>query len=353
MTENKILMVAPSWLGDMVMSQALVQQLIEQSPHCEIHVLAPPATQALAERMPGVFSSVTSPFAHGELNLPARFALAREIKKQQFEQAIILPNSFKSAIVPWCAGIKKRTGWKGEFRYGLINDLRVLDKAAIPLMVDRFYALGLPALQIIGQSFARSKKRPRLTSSASNFDQLRTRFSLSLEFPVIAFCPGAEYGPSKQWPAEYFSTLASGCMDAGYDVWLLGSRGDMAISQEIENRLGSVLSGKPKKFINLCGQTSLLDAVDLIDAADVAVSNDSGLMHIACAVDTPVVSIYGSTTPEFTPPLSENVRVLQSDISCRPCFERVCPLGHMECLRSLTPQLAVGAVNSLLAENSR
>ncbi len=346
-TNKKILLVAPSWLGDMVMSQALVQHLIEQSPGSEIHLLAPSATQALAERMPGVFTSVTSPFAHGELNLPARFALARELKKQQFEQAIILPNSFKSALVPWRAGIKNRTGWKGEFRYGLINDLRILDKAAIPLMVNRFCALAFPATQGLVQSH----KQPRLTISASNLDRLRTRFSLALEHPVIAFCPGAAYGPSKQWPAEYFSMLASACLKAGYSVWLLGSGSDVEISREIERGTDAALPEKPNKIINLCGETGLLDVVDLIAAAAVAVSNDSGLMHVACAVGTPVVSIYGSTTPAFTPPLSENVRVLQSDISCRPCFARVCPLGHLECLRSLVPLQAFDAVNSLLAEN--
>jgi len=341
---EKTLIVAPSWLGDMVMSQVLVQELVEQSPQGEVHVLAPPATFAIAARMPGVVSAISSPFVHGALNLLARFTLAKQLSSQGFQQAIVLPNSFKSALIPWRAGIKKRTGWKGEHRYGLINDLRVLDKAAVPLMVNRFYVLAFPFTEISLQT----DKQPRLTTDAENFDLLRNKLSLSVDKPIVALCPGAEYGPSKQWPAGHFSTLADACLDAGFTVWILGSKGDSAISRDIIDAMDA-----PARVVDLCGKTSLVDAVDLIHAADIVVSNDSGLMHVACAVDTPVVCIYGSTTPNFTPPLGKKVRILQTSISCRPCFERVCPLGHLKCLQGLSPKIAMNALCGLLAEANR
>ena len=342
---EKTLVVAPSWLGDMVMSHVLIQQLVEQSPQAEIHVLAPPATLAVAARMPGVVSSISSPFAHGSLKLLARFALAKQLGKQGFQQAIVLPNSFKSALIPWRAGIKKRTAWKGEHRYGLINDLRVLDKSAIPLMVNRFYALAFPSAEEVLQT----DKRPRLLTDAVNLEQLRSRFSLRTDKIIVALCPGAEYGPSKQWPARNFSDLASACLDAGYGVWILGSQNDSAITHDI---IAAMDASSATRVVNLTGKTSLVDAVDLIHAADLVVSNDSGLMHVACAVDTPVVCIYGSTTPEFTPPLSDKVRVLQTTLTCRPCFKRVCPLGHLDCLNSISPEMVMDALRSLLVEDN-
>jgi len=341
---EKILVVAPSWLGDMVMSQVLIQQLLESSPQAQIHVLAPSATLAIATRMPGVVAAIPSPFAHGKLNLRGRFALAKQIKRQGFDQAIILPNSFKSALIPWRAGINKRTAWRGEHRYGLVNDLRVLDKTAIPLMVNRFYALAFP----FTRKYLHTDKHPRLTTDVENLKKLRAKFLLDADKTIVALCPGAEYGPSKQWPAGHFSSLALACMNAGYGVWILGSKGDSAISEDI---MAGMDADSSAQIVNLTGKTSLEDVVDLLRAADIVVSNDSGLMHVTCAVDTPVVCVYGSTTPEFTPPLSKRARILQTSISCRPCFKRECPLGHLQCLTNLSPGLVMESLDSLLTED--
>ncbi|MBV1907559.1 MAG: lipopolysaccharide heptosyltransferase II [Pseudomonadales bacterium] len=340
LVSDKVLIIAPAWVGDMVMSHVVVQQLLINSPSSEIHMLAPAATLPVAKRMPGVYKASESPFSHGELNLSGRRALGKTLQSENYGQAIVLPNSLKSALIPWYAKIKKRTGWKGELRYFLLNDLRVLNSTAVPLMVDRFHLLAMAR----DFSPTGSVLLPRLDAEPANMSRLRTAHGLSIKKPVVAICPGAEYGPSKKWPVEYFSELSEKCIDAGFQVWILGSPGDKSVA---ENILSCMPQDQSENLIDLTGRTSMLDAIDLIHAADVVVSNDSGLMHVACAVDTPVVCVYGSTTPSFTPPLNVSARVLQTTLSCRPCFERECPLGHLQCLKSISAAEVFSALQAI------
>lgn len=331
-TAERILLVAPAWVGDMVMAHCLVQLLAARQPGAQIHVLAPPATAPLAGRMTGVAASHLLEVGHGGLQWAQRRAAARALAPLGFHRAIVLPNTLKSALVPWWAGIRKRTGWHGESRYGLLNDRRRLDPARYPLMIERFMALALPP----GEPLAAPYPEPRLDVDPGNRARLIEELELDTGGGVLALCPGAEFGPAKRWPAGHYARVANHAADQGRQVWLLGSPADVEIAAAIR-RLAP-------RAVNLAGRTRLVDAVDLLSAADAVVSNDSGLMHIAGAVGVPVVAVFGSTSPEFTPPLGAAARVVRQPLPCSPCFQRQCPLGHLRCLEELVPERVVEAL---------
>ena len=332
---KRILIVAPAWVGDAIMAQPLYARLKQRHPEAEIDVLAPAWTRPLHARMREISSTIDAPFGHGELKLRTRWQLARQLKARGYDQAIVLPNSLKSALVPLLAGIAQRTGWVGEMRYGLLNDIRELDPLQLPQMVQRFYALGDE------KTAPRTEPMPYpvLTINAAEREAALSKLGLSSEPPMVAICPGAEYGPAKRWPAEHAAALAQQLLADGYQVWLFGSVKDQEICAEISARCPQV--------VNLAGKTSLAEAIDLLSLARVAVCNDSGLMHVAAALQRPLVAVYGSSSPGFTPPLAIRAKVVTLDLECSPCFERVCPLGHMDCLNKLTPDRVMEALKEL------
>ncbi|KAF0812908.1 ADP-heptose--LPS heptosyltransferase 2 [Andreprevotia sp. IGB-42] len=335
---KKILIVAPSWVGDAIMAQPLYARLKAQHPGVQIDVLAPAWTRPLHARMAEISESFDNPFGHGELKLGARWRLARQLKKRGYDQAILLPNSLKSALIPFFAGIPTRTGWTGEARHGLVNDLRKLDAAALPKMVERFAALA----EAPDEPPAQPIPFPQLHVDGAERQATLNRLDLNLARPIVACCPGAEYGPAKRWPARHFAEFARECLARGLQVWLFGSGKDKEIADEIEALAPGVH--------NLASRTSLAEAIDLMSFASVAICNDSGLMHVAAALRVPLVAIYGSSSPGFTPPLSAEAQIVTLDLDCSPCFERTCPLGHMNCLNQLGPDLVGAAVARLRAD---
>ena len=329
----KILIMGPAWIGDMVIAHALVRTLRAQSNAAHIHMLAPASTEPLARRMPGVASTTVLPVDHGEFGWGARRRVGRELRRQGFDRAIVLPNTAKSALVPLFAGIPRRTGWRGEWRYGLLNDLRSLNETRYPRMIDRFVALGRDAGAAPCDDLP-----PQLTADSSRADALISALGIETAAPVLALCPGAEYGPAKRWPPEHFAAVAEAHLRRRGTVWLLGTRADAQACAAIVAALPERLRART---IDLSGRTSLLDAVDLLARAAQVVTNDSGLMHVACALGVPVVAVYGSSSPDFTPPLSKRARVVRDVLPCSPCFERTCPLGHTDCLNRLAPERVV------------
>lgn len=325
---RRVLVVGPSWVGDMVMAQSLFIALRTREPQLGIDVLAPAWSLPLLARMPEVGRGIAMPLGHGEFGLGVRRALGHSLREAGYAQAIVLPGSLKSALVPWFAGIPQRTGFRGEMRYGLINDMRPLPRTRLPLTVQRFVALGLAAGG--ADANAPAVPQPRLQTSPSNLWRVLDALRLDAARPAVAMMPGAEYGPAKQWPLAHFASLAADCVARGEQVWVLGSARDAAAGEQIARTAGPGVH-------NLCGRTELADAVDLIGAASAAVSNDSGLMHVAAAVDTPVVAIYGSSTPQHTPPLSDRATSLYLGLPCSPCLKRECPLGHTRCLQDIAP----------------
>ncbi len=329
-----ILVFGPSWVGDTVLSQPMLQLLMQRHPGTAIDYLAPPWTLPLLARMPEVRRGITNPFGHGALQLGARRRLGRDLRTAGYDLAVVLPNSWKSALIPWFAGIPLRRGFRGEARWGLLNDLRRLDGAALPQMAQRFAALALPS----GAPLPAALPNPVLQSSAEQQQRLLARLGLDSARPAVAFCPGAEYGPAKRWPERHFAALARLLAARGYTVWLVGSPKDHAVAE-------TIAQDAPGCCSNLCGKTDIAEAADLLAAARLVVTNDSGLMHVAAAVGRPVVALYGSSSPQFTPPLSAAARILTLDLECSPCFERNCPLGHLKCLNDLAPERVFDAID--------
>ena len=313
----KVLVAAPAWVGDMVMAHCLVPGLVDRG--ASVDFLAPMATADLATRMPGVANVHRMRTQHGRLGLGERWRVAARLKPLGFDQAIVLPNSFKSALTPFMAGIPRRSGFLGESRFVVLNDRRTLgpvDRKRLPRLVDRFAVLANVA-----------PAKPVLRIDEQSRRQILTRHGFAQDHPVVMLCPGADYGSAKRWPIAHFAELARRCVAVGAKVCVIGGK------QDAES--GAALAAATSA-VNLAGRTSLLDAVDLLSAASAVVSNDSGLMHVAAAVDVPVVAVYGSTSPTSTPPLASQAAIVERQLPCRPCFRRDCPYGHRNCLRGIS-----------------
>lgn len=336
---SKILVMGPSWVGDMVLAQSLFKILKIQQPDAIIDIAAPAWTLPLLERMPEVNSAIALPFKHGQLALMERIRFGKRLKNQCYTQAILLTNSLKSAILPFAAGIPRRTGFLGEYRYGLLNDIRPLDKSRLVRTVDRFIALGLQP----GADLPETCPQPRLIANADNALQALQKLGRTAPVaPVLGLCPGAEYGEAKRWPATYYAEVANEGVKRGWDVWLFGSEKDKPVTAQINQLTGM-------QCLDLGGKTKLGEAIDLMSLTSAVVSNDSGLMHVAAALDKALVAIYGSSDPHHTPPMSELARVLYLNVECSPCFQRECPLTdpaeNLKCLKGIHPDAVTSSIS--------
>ncbi len=332
------LIIGPAWVGDMVMAQSLFRLLRAQEPAMAIDVVGPPWSVPLLERMPEVRRGIPLAAAHGELAFTARRTLGLALRAAGYDRAIVLPRSFKSALVPWFARVPLRTGFAAELRGLVLNDVRQLDRQILDQTVKRFLALGLP----VGTA-PPPPPPPVLRVDAANRQALLLRLGLGTR-PAIALMPGAAYGPAKQWPIGSFTALARRLTADGLEVWVLGAAAEQPLGEQIR-------SGAGAHVFNLCGQTSLEDTVDLLSATRAAVTNDSGLMHVAAAAGTHVVAVYGSSSPHFTPPLTARRTIHYLGLDCSPCFKRECPLGHLNCLRQISPESVHGEMAALLPGN--
>jgi len=346
---RRILIVGPSWVGDMVMAQALFISLQNDAKAAgttlAIDVLAPAWSRPLLVRMPEVRRAIDLPFQHGELNLWGRYRLGHSLRTEGYEQVIVLPNSFKSALLTLFVRSGRRTGWRGESRGLLLNDVRHLDEKALPLMVQRFVALGRGPAEPLPAPLP----RPQLVTQPQDVEAALRDLSLTQQRPVLVICPGAEFGDAKQWPAQHYASVCADRIAAGWQVWILGSAKDGAVATQIRAGLST---DQQAHCHDLTGRTSLAQAIDIMSVAQAVVSNDSGLMHVAAALGRPIVALYGSTSADFTPPLADNVQLLAIDIACRPCFKRTCPLQHKRCLVDLSPALALSALDQVMKQTN-
>ncbi|MBP8030282.1 MAG: lipopolysaccharide heptosyltransferase II [Pseudomonadales bacterium] len=334
-----ILVIGPAWVGDMVMAQVLFRLLKQQQPDVNIDVLAPAWSEPLLARMPEVRASFDLPLKHGEFGFAARKKIGHSLRGK-YQQAILLPNSWKSALVPFFADIPLRTGWRGEMRFGLLNDIRTLDKEKHPLMIERFSALAYPQNTVLPAQLP----RPHLAIKADELAAALQKYQLSVDAHILALCPGAEFGPAKRWPERHYAAVASQRIEDGEQVWIFGSAKDVPVAEAIRQLLPE---SQRRHCHVLAGKTSLAEAIDLLSCANAVVTNDSGLMHIAAALNRPLVAVYGSSSPQFTPPLADAVEVVRLGLDCSPCFKRECPLGHLNCLNELLPSRVLDALSNL------
>ncbi|ASM19020.1 TPA: ADP-heptose--LPS heptosyltransferase RfaF [Serratia marcescens] len=342
----KILVIGPSWVGDMMMSQSLYRTLKAEYPSAEIDVMAPAWCRPLLARMPEVNQALAMPLGHGALGLGERRRLGRALRANRYDRAYVLPNSFKSALVPFFADIPQRTGWRGEMRYGLLNDVRVLDKAAFPLMVQRYVALAYDKGRIQrADDLPQPLLWPRLQVSDEEIADTTAAFNLTDSRPIVGFCPGAEFGPAKRWPHYHYAALAQRLIESGYQIALFGSAKD----HEAGEKIRAALQEDARDFcLNLAGKTQLEQAVILIAACRAVVSNDSGLMHVAAALNKPLIALYGPSSPDFTPPLSDKARVIRLISGYHKVRKGDAEQGYHQSLIDIQPQQVLDALTPLL-----
>ncbi len=333
---NKILIIGPSWVGDMVMAQSLFMTLKNRDTNCQIDVLAPKWSFPLLERMPQITKAFAMPLIHGQFGLSERFSLGKKLRSSRYDQVIVLPNSWKSALIPFFAHIPLRTGYLGEMRWGLLNDARKLDKETLTMTVQRFVSLGLP----VNSKQPPDYSVPKLKIDSDKQNEVAEKFQLnSSGGKVLALCPGAEYGAAKRWPAQHYAAVARQKVAQGWSVWIFGSEKDQSVAEQI-----NLLTAKTCQ--DFSGKTSLAEAIDLMSLADIVVSNDSGLMHVAAALNKKLIAIYGSSDSGFTPPLNRDSTIIELNLGCSPCFKRECPLEHTKCLTDIRPQHVLAKIDS-------
>ncbi|MEQ4924777.1 ADP-heptose--LPS heptosyltransferase RfaF [Proteus hauseri] len=344
----KIFVVGPSWVGDMMMSQSLYRTLKALHPAATIDVMAPAWCRPLLEKMPEVNQAIPMPLGHGALAIGERRRLGKQLKESGYTHAYILPNSFKSALVPFFADIPKRTGWRGEMRYGLLNDLRPLNKEAFPLMVERYIALAYDKQKMQkAADIPQPLLSPKLSVSNDDITTTLSAFSLPTQRPAIGFCPGAEFGPAKRWPHYHYAALAQKLItEQGYQIFLFGSQKDRDAGEEIKQ---SLTPEACEACFNLAGETSLEQAVNLLASCKAVVSNDSGLMHVAAALDRPLVALYGPSSPDFTPPLSDKARVIRLITGYHKVRKGDAEQGYHQSLIDIQPEQVFTELKNLLS----
>lgn len=341
----KTLIIGPSWVGDMMMSQSLYRTLKQIHADIEIDVMAPAWCQALLKKMPEVSQTIQMPLGHGEFALSKRYQLGKSLRKNNYDQAIVLPNSFKSALIPFFAKIPKRTGWKGEMRYGLLNDLRTLDKLAYPLMVERYIALAYPKDQIQNaEQLPKPLLWPKLNVEHNEITETLASFNIINDVPLIGFCPGAEFGPAKRWPDYHYAALGDMLVKQHAKIIIFGSDNDRLVGERI---IAQMAHGDA--CINLAGKTTLEQAVNLIAACKAIVTNDSGLMHIAAALDRPLVALYGPSSPDFTPPLTEKAEIIRLITGYHRVRKGDAEHGYHQSLIDIKPESVFETLMKLIA----
>lgn len=333
---RKILIVAPAWLGDVVMAHSLVQVLKTRFPEAQFDVLAPKSTLTITELMPEFTRRILMPDTHGQFSFKKRWLLARSLKQENYDLAYVLPNTWKSALVPFLARIPCRIGWLGESRYGLLTRyLKAPER--FPKMVQRYVALGFLEGDFKQDS---AFPLPKMTIPPALRESVLNKFNLSENEARVLLSPGAAFGPAKRWPIEYFKEVAQHFIKKGVAVWVIGGPQEAELAQYLETHVPEIN--------NFVGKTSLLEMAALIDLSTKVLTNDSGPMHVAAALAKPMVAIFGSSSTTFTPPLSANAQILERlDLDCRPCFQRECPLIHLHCLRWIKPEQAIMALEQL------
>ena len=342
---QSILIIAPNWIGDAVSTQPLLANLKVLYPDSKIDILASNWVAPVYRACSEVHEVIEAKFEHKKLQWNLRKEIAKEIEAKNYQACFVLPNSFKSALIPWLANIPFRIGYRGELRFGLINlALDNPSKVNRPPMVEHY--LVLSQLLKDDESIPLDKLAPKLNVSGAAKQQVGQKLqdaNINRD-SIYAICPGAEYGPSKRWPTEHFAVLAQQLIrqNSNNQIVLLGSKSDYSLAQEITSQSKLV-----SNIHNWCGNTSLDEAIALIGMSKAMVSNDSGLMHIAAALQIPQVAIFGSSDPGHTPPLSDRAKIMWLNMSCSPCHKRVCPLGHLRCLKDILPEQVLATLNIL------
>jgi heptosyltransferase-2 len=335
-----ILIVPYMWIGDFVRCHSVVKLLKAQTPDRPVDFLTTANNAPLLDYMPGARKGIVWDLPRKRLALTQQHALAVRLRQEGYGQALIMPRTWKATLAPFLAGIPVRTGFFGEARIGVLNDVRFGERA-LPRMIDQCAALALPK----GAELPSQWPLPELVIPAAEISEWRARMNLNDRAPLIALAPGA-VGPSKRWPSAYFAEVAARLSRDGATVVVVGSPNEAPLAAEICARAPGTR--------DLTG-SDLRNAILVLGSANVAISNDSGLLHVAAALGTPTIGIFGPTSPWHWAPLNPLAAVVQADgeLDCRPCHEPVCRLGHHRCMREIPAARLIALAQAALANASK
>jgi heptosyltransferase II len=335
-TDRRPILIVPyMWIGDFVRCHSVVKLLKASFPARPVDVLATTLCAPLADYMPELRQAIVVDLPRGRLAFAEQRALAARLRREGYGSALILPRTWKAALAPFLAGIPERTGWFGEWRYGLVNDMRFGERA-LPRMVDRCAALALPR----GATALPDWPLPELRVPAAEIAGFRERLGLAAGGRIVALAPGA-VGPAKRWPAASYADLARRLIADGASVWVLGGPAEAPLARIIAD-VGPHVS-------DLTG-TDLRNAIIALAAANVAVSNDSGLLHVAAALGTPSIGIFGPTSRWHWAPLNPLAATIETttELPCQPCHKPTCRLVHHRCMRDITTEQVLVATRQAL-----
>ena len=347
---GRILIIAPNWIGDAVMSQPLIAMLKQALPTCIIDVLTTPWVAPIYRACSEVNQVIEAPLQHGKLQWNTRVQLAKQLRLANYTSCFVLPNSLKASLIPWLAKIPVRIGFRGEMRFGLINRALVNPPKTVREPMIKHYAKLLELLPEMDFPIDKLVAIKPAQLHIPHLYQTEIQMRLSSEkidcAALYALAPGAEFGPAKRWPSERYAELAAMILqhDARANILILGSTSDTEIGQLIQIQTEK-LGMNTARLHNWCGTTSLNQALATIANCKAMVSNDSGLMHIAAALQIPQVAIFGSSDPSHTPPQSSKARIIWLHLPCSPCYQRTCPLGTLACLQGITAAQVFTALN--------
>lgn len=339
LADSPILLVPYRWIGDFVRCHSVVRLLRQRWPQRPVDVVATTLCAPLADYMPGLRKTVIADLPHGRIAYSQHKALAERLRAEHYGSALVMSRTWKSALAPFLAGIPQRTGWAGEARFVLLNDLRWGERQ-LPRMIDRCAALALAP----GAPHPDEWPLPELVVPDAEIAAWKARLGLDSEpQPVVALCPGA-VGWSKRWTVSGYRALAAQLAAEGGSVWVLGGPGERAAATEI-------VTGNGSRVRDLTGD-DLRNAILALAAADVAVSNDSGLLHVAAAAGTSSIGIFGPTSAKLWAPLNPLSAVIEAEteLACRPCHKPACRLQHHRCMRDIGPDQVIAATHKALAQ---
>jgi heptosyltransferase-2 len=331
-----VLIVPFVWIGDFVRVHSVVRLLRDQNPERPVDMVSSTLCAPLADYMPGVRAAIIADIPRRRLGLKQQLALTQELRERHYAQALIMSRKWKAALAPWLAGIPKRTGFVGEYRYGLLNDVRVGERK-LPRMIDQMGALAMPA----GAALPAEWPLPELKVPAREVNAWCERRRLADDDPpIVTLSPGA-VGEGKAWPPAYYAELAKALVEDGASVWVLGGPNETAIAKQI-------IDGAGPKVRDVTG-TDLRNAVLAMAAADAAVTNDSGLMHVSAAIGTPTIAIFGPTSPWHWKPLNPVAAILEppGDEAAR---ERARTIGNEAVKHRRTADVTVERVHKAVRE---
>jgi heptosyltransferase-2 len=332
-----ILLVPYMWIGDFVRCHTVVKLLRQREPSRAIDMLATSNVAPLVDYMPGVRKGIIADLPRKQLAYAEHRALAERLRAEGYCHALVMPRTWKAALAPYLAGIRRRTGFFGEGRIVLLNDLRIGERRLFR-MLDRCASLALHR----GEVQPTSWPEPELVVPSSEVLAWRRRLGLNTERPIIALAPGA-VGPSKRWPEASYAELAARLVSDGNAVWIVGSEQEKSLAT-------NVARGTSSHVRNLTGP-DLRNAILALAAADAVVSNDSGLLHVAAALGTPAVGIFGPTSAWHWAPLNTLAAVMEtaSELPCRPCHKPVCRVGHHRCMHDISVAQVAVAIKRILS----